>query len=175
MATKPEILDGAVVVLRRGDALTLDAVAREVGLTKPGVVHHFPTKEALMMSVVNHIVDMWERDLRDRTPDNASPVDRLRAYVERALMEDFDKSDLSLVADLRLRDKLCEQWAQRLNPWFGMDIDADAGSRASLRAARLLADGAWFNTGLGITTMKEDERPVVRTIALQLINLGANE
>ena len=46
MATKPEILDDAIEVLRRGEPFTIDAVAREAGLTKPGVVHHFETKEA---------------------------------------------------------------------------------------------------------------------------------
>ena len=46
---KPGILDAAFDVLRRGDTLTIAAVARDAGLTKPGVVHHFATKEVLMM------------------------------------------------------------------------------------------------------------------------------
>ncbi|MEI5604275.1 helix-turn-helix domain-containing protein, partial [Streptomyces brasiliscabiei] len=62
MPTKIELLDHAVEVLRRGDALTLDAVAREAGLTKPGVVHHFGTKEVLTVAVVNRIIDRWEAD-----------------------------------------------------------------------------------------------------------------
>lgn len=36
MATKPEVFDSAIDVLRRGDALSIDAVARDAGLTKPG-------------------------------------------------------------------------------------------------------------------------------------------
>ncbi|PCE43414.1 TetR family transcriptional regulator, partial [Acinetobacter baumannii] len=51
MANKNEILELAIAVLRRGEPLTLDAVAKEVGLTKAGLVHHFRTKEVLAEAV----------------------------------------------------------------------------------------------------------------------------
>lgn len=172
MPTKHEILDNAITVLRRGEALTLDAVARGAGLTKPGIVHHFGTKEGLTVSVVDRIVDRWEENLRTRTPKNSSALVRFRAYVDFALTGNFDQSDLALIADLRLRESLCALWAERLDPWFGTTIEGGVGQRASLRAARLLADGAWFNQALGIRTMNDDERDAVRAIALQLVNAG---
>lgn len=172
MPTKIELLDHAVEVLRRGDALTLDAVAREAGLTKPGVVHHFGTKEVLTVAVVNRIIDRWEADLHTRASADAEPIDKLRAYVDYALNGDFDSSDLALLADVNLRERLSALWAERLTPWLGSDIDTDPASRASLRAARLLADGAWFNAALGIPTVRDDERSVLRAIALQLVNEG---
>ena len=172
MSTKIELLDHAVEVLRRGDALTLDAVAREAGLTKPGVVHHFGTKEVLTVAVVNRIIDRWEADLHTRASADAEPIDKLRAYVDYALNGDFDSSDLALLADVNLRERLSALWAERLTPWLGSDIDTDPASRASLRAARLLADGAWFNAALGIPTVRDDERSVLRAIALQLVNEG---
>ena len=172
MPTKIELLDHAVEVLRRGDALTLDAVAREAGLTKPGVVHHFGTKEVLTVAVVNRIIDRWEADLHTRASADAEPIDKLRAYVDYALNGDFDSSDLALLADVNLRERLSALWAERLTPWLGTDIDTDPASRASLRAARLLADGAWFNAALGIPTVRDDERSVLRAIALQLVNEG---
>lgn len=170
--TKIGLLDHAVEVLRRGDALTLDAVAREAGLTKPGVVHHFGTKEVLTVAVVNRIIDRWEADLHTRASTDAEPIDKLRAYVDYALNGDFDSSDLALLADVNLRERLSALWAERLTPWLGSNIDTDPASRASLRAARLLADGAWFNAALGIPTVRDDERSVLRAIALQLVNEG---
>lgn len=172
MPTKMELLDYAVEVLRRGDALTIDAVAREAGLTKPGVVHHFGTKEALTLAVVNRIIDRWEADLHTRAPEGADPIDKLRAYVDYAITGNFDSSDLALLADVNLRERLSALWAERLTPWLGSNIDADPASRASLRAARLLADGAWFNAALGIPTIRVDEEPILRAIALQLVNEG---
>jgi AcrR family transcriptional regulator len=170
--SKPEILDHAVAVLRRGESLTLDAVAREAGLTKPGVVHHFPTKEKLVVSVMDHITDRWEADLIAQAPEATTPVEKLRSYVEYALTGDFDHSDLTFMVDPRIRDQLAERWVTRLNPWFGDTLEGTAGQRASLRAARLLADGAWLNTALNITAVREDENTLVRQIAQRLITEG---
>ena len=49
------ILDAAGAVLRRGDAraLTIDAVAAEAGLSKGGVLHHYASKDALILALVD--------------------------------------------------------------------------------------------------------------------------
>lgn len=174
MRSKSEILDHAIDVLRAGDALTLDAVARRAALTKPGVVHHFRTKEALVVAVVDHIIDRWEADLAARVPAEATPVERLRAYVDHSLTGVFDNSDLAFMVDVRVRDSLAEQWTARLAPWFGDDVAGTPARRASLRAARLLADGAWFNSALGIDAVRDDEAAAVRRIAQGLIDDGAD-
>ena len=173
MASRLEVLDCAIAVLRRGDTLTHDAVAREAGLTKPGIVHYFSTKEELALAVVDRIVDRWEADLHVLADEGADAVEKLSAYVEYAITGDFDQSDLALLADVRLRDRLCEQWTRRLDPWFGSDIEAGPQGRASLHAARLLADGAWFNAALGISTIRDEEQEAMRVIARELISKGA--
>lgn len=165
---KQRLLDLAIVVLRRGDALTLDALAKEAGLTKPGIVHHFASKEQLMLAVVDHIVDQWESELRHIMGEEADAVSMLRAYVEHAFTGTFDPSDLALLADIRLRERLRKQWTDRLAAWLG---PADGPQRRpEYIAARLLADGAWFNQALGIEAMAADERSDVRRVALQLID-----
>ncbi len=62
------ILDGALELLRAegGGTITLDATAKQVGLTKPGLMYHFPTKEALMLAVVDHVAERWEALLQQR-------------------------------------------------------------------------------------------------------------
>lgn len=174
MSSKIEILDHAIEVLRRGDALTMDAVAREAGLTKPGVVHHFSTKETLVVAVVDRIIDRWEADLTAQAPDDASPHEKLRAYVDYALTSEFDHSDLAFMVDVRIRDGLAEQWVARLKPWFGDDLTGTPQQRGSLRAARLIADGAWFNKALGIDVARDDETTILRDIARHLIDKGTN-
>ncbi|MHA7208366.1 TetR/AcrR family transcriptional regulator [Arthrobacter sp. MDT1-65] len=172
MPSKNEILDHAITVLRRGESLTLDAVAREAGLTKPGVVHHFSTKETLVVSVIDRITDRWEADLVAQAPDASTAVDKLRAYVDYALTGDFDSSDLAFMVDARVRAQLAERWVARLNPWFGDAIDGDPAQRASLRAARLLADGAWFNAALNIPAVRDDEHDALLRIAQRLVTEG---
>lgn len=176
MNAKTKILDDAIGVLQAGGPLTIDSVARAAGLTKPGVVHHFRTKEVLTESVVDRIADRWEAGMAARTPAGSSPVQRLRACVEYALSSSFDQSDLALMADVKLRDQLCRRWVERLDPWFGMGIDGPVRRRARLRAARAIADGAWFNRSLGIPITRPDEDDEVLAIALELLdeNEGVN-
>lgn len=168
--TKTDLLDHAIDVLRSGGTLTIESLAQRAGLTKPGVLHHFPSKEALMEGLIERVGMLWEQQLTSVTgPNDADPVSRFRAYVTRSLTQDFDGADLALLGDVRLRAQLCQQWTERLAPWFGDDIPATPPQRALLHAARLLADGAWFDQGLGIATMTDDERSAVRAVALDLI------
>ena len=167
MKTKPEILNAALDVLRRGDTLTHDSVAREAGLTKPGVVHHFATKEILSIAVLDHLLDHWETGLRERAGFDAKPADRLRAYAEHTLLNKMDTADLALLADPKLRDKLSERWTERMNVWFG-------NSRTpQLVAARLIADGAWINRCLGLLNLDESERKNVAAVVGTLIEEGS--
>jgi AcrR family transcriptional regulator len=55
------LLDAAeAVVARDGIArLTLDAVAAEVGMSKGGVLHHFPTKDRLVEAMVVRSAEAW--------------------------------------------------------------------------------------------------------------------
>ena len=168
MATKPEILDAALVALRRGGPLTLDSVAQEVGLTKPGIVHHFRTKSALTVAVVERLMDLWELDLTSRVDADADARARLRAYIDFAFTSDLDPSDLALLSDARLQQRLNELWVTRLAPWFGESITDDPAELASIRAARLLADGAWFDRALGTVDFTEADRAAILAIALQL-------
>ena len=51
-----------VVVARQGFAnLTLDAVAVEAGLSKGGLLHHFPSKDRLVEGLVERTAQCWRR------------------------------------------------------------------------------------------------------------------
>ena len=84
MATETEILDAGLDVLRQGGTLTIDSVARNAGLTKPGVVHHFSTKEVLALAVLDRLLDHWEEKMQGAAGQNDSPTGLLIAYVEHA-------------------------------------------------------------------------------------------
>ncbi len=58
---RDRLLDAAeVVVARQGFAnLTLDAVAAEAGMSKGGLLHHFPTKDRLIAGLVARAAENW--------------------------------------------------------------------------------------------------------------------
>lgn len=173
MTTRNAILDGALEVLRCGDPLTLDAVALRAGLTKPGLVHHFRTKEALAVAVVEHVAMNWLNGLRVYAGESPSPVDRLRAYIRYTMTEDIDASDLALLADAKLSGQLVELWDRTLSPWMGEVIDASPADRARYRTARLAADGAWFDRALGVVAFPDDDLAAVLDVALSLTHPSA--
>ncbi|MEZ5112107.1 MAG: TetR family transcriptional regulator [Nocardioidaceae bacterium] len=166
MATKTDILDAARSVLRRGESLTLDSVAREAGLTKPGLVYHFATKEVLSIAVMEYVLEAWEVDLTKRAGADPTPKRRLKTYVEHALATDFDASDLALLADVRVRETLTSKWTQRMDPWFGGELAAHPNACA----ARLIADGAWFNQSLSLMSLDSTDSAVVLELAMRLID-----
>ena len=173
--TTEQLLDDAIAVLRRGGVVTIDSVASEAGMSKAGVVHHFSSKEALMVGVVNRVMDLWEGQLAATIGEVTDPVERLRAYVDFEVLSDFDGGDLALLADVKLRDTLAAQWRERLRPWFGEDAPGDAGQRAALQSARLIADGAWTDQALGLLSMTGEQRALVRGIAQRLIDEGVQK
>ncbi|MFI9829223.1 TetR/AcrR family transcriptional regulator [Streptomyces sp. NPDC051913] len=75
---RAEIVRAALeVIAERGyRAASLAAVAERVGLTQQGLLHHFPTKDALLVAVLT------ERDQWDAVPDTQWRVDLLVSLVE---------------------------------------------------------------------------------------------
>ena len=55
------ILDAATIVAQRDGAsrLTIEAVAREVGLSKAGLLYTFPSKDALMSALLERMIDKF--------------------------------------------------------------------------------------------------------------------
>jgi AcrR family transcriptional regulator len=65
-STREQILDAAnaVVALRGVANLTLEEVAREAGLSKGGVLYHFPGKEALTAAMIERFITRFDDAMR---------------------------------------------------------------------------------------------------------------
>ncbi|WP_436771176.1 TetR/AcrR family transcriptional regulator [Yinghuangia sp. YIM S09857] len=95
-AKRREIIDQAVALFGevgyRGASLR--EIAARCGISHPGLIHHFPTKEALLLAV---LAQRDEDDARRVTASGEVGVDRLRRMVEvvelnthrRAIVEMF--------------------------------------------------------------------------------------
>lgn len=160
-----------MALLRTGGTVSLESAARAAGLTKPGLMYHFPTKEALMTSLVDHVIDGYERALRSHLPETSgsTPEERLTAYVDWSFTADFDQSDLVIFTDPRLREHLTTRWTERLHEWTRLPDDLPPERRVRLLSARLMADGSWFADASGIMPLTTQERHAARTVARGLI------
>jgi AcrR family transcriptional regulator len=152
--------------------LSLDSVARAAGLTKPGLMYHFATKETLMAALVDRVVDRCEDELAGFLPAGGTAptaAERLAAYLHWSLVSPHDGSDLVMLGDPRLRDRMVARWAERLQPWVEIPEDLPAPDRARLHMVRLAADGCWFADASGYLPLGDDERRELLAVALGLL------
>jgi AcrR family transcriptional regulator len=91
--TRRALLDAAArTVVAHGAGVSLDVVAREAGVSKGGLMHHFRSKDELMAALADDLFDQFAQAVEDRIdPQDSSPGRLLRAYV-RATFDDLEKS-----------------------------------------------------------------------------------
>lgn len=145
MSTKPvgtreAILEAASRVTRREGAiaLTLDATAKEAGVSKGGLLYHFPSKEALVRGMLEYHLDAFEQGLRD----SSKPF--VQAYVEMGSYDGSDGLFQSLSAVLALYPELLETVRERSRPWYAQAKSVDA------LVAMLATDGLFMADLMGL-------------------------
>lgn len=74
------------VMARHGyEKATIQAIAREAGLT-PGLLHyHFKSKQEILVSLVAAVVEFARTRYESRSASSAGPMERLQAYVQARL------------------------------------------------------------------------------------------
>lgn len=85
MLATENLLDAAIRVVTRDGlgALTLDGVAREAGVSKGGLTHHFATKDALVTAMLEHFAQRLVRELdRFAADDPELAGRRVRAMMK---------------------------------------------------------------------------------------------
>lgn len=135
---------GRLAVDQGLQAVTIQAVADAAGVTKGGLLHHFASKEALLIALFETYIADLEQLLERLMETGSGGYGRFtRAYIRSALEPDADGTHspatiLALMAEPQLRrmwyDWLAEQEAAH------NDTDGDP----PLRIARLAADGLWL-------------------------------
>lgn len=122
--SREKIVDAAEkVVIEVGAAhMTLDAVAEKAGVSKGGLLYHFPNKEALLKAMLERRMQRFEeaqekkcRELRN------GPTREIKAYILSALGRDrnTDRIGASLLAAIahnpKLLDPAREDYRKRLD------------------------------------------------------------
>ena len=96
MIQKNDIIIAAKELIKNGETVSLDSVARTIGLTKAGLVHHFPTKKALMIGLIDNVAERW-RTMLEEAPSKHSPEERMMTYLNYALSGEIDSSDFAFI------------------------------------------------------------------------------
>ena len=154
----------------QGVAISLESVANRAGLTKPGLMYHFGSKQALMLGVVEYSAQHWDQLLRAAAgagPEELSTFDRYRTYVGTAMTTGVTRGEYRIFSEAIYLPALADAWRRNLAPWFATDGLAP-GVVALLTAARFTADGAWIAEATGV--FPAGDPAAVRGHALELVD-----
>jgi AcrR family transcriptional regulator len=172
---KDAILDATERLLARYGyrKMTIEDIAREVGVGKGTIYLHFPSKEEVVLCHVDRIVDRLKVSLRSIAVSNATAADRLRSMLLTRVLLRFDSvqhytqnlNDLLaalrpglLARRARYYDEEAQIFADVLNQ--GRDTgELDFGDTLSTAYALLHATNALLPYNL--TTMELGEREEV--------------
>ncbi len=159
------------VVRRHGPGrLTLDAVAREAGVSKGGLLHSFPSKEALVSGMLERLIARSEAAVQERVTEAAGrPGAALRGYLEGTFATaDVDPGTaMSILAALpehpRLLDPLRDFYRAHVSR-----IIAEATDEAAVLTPWLAAEGLLLLELLGVSPLSKEQRSAVITHLLTL-------
>ncbi|MGO8872274.1 MAG: TetR family transcriptional regulator [Acidimicrobiales bacterium] len=149
--TKRRILAAAEeVVLRDGVArLTLEAAATEAGLSKGGVLYHFPTRDALVAGMVDKIIEELDEDIDHRLADDAGPGAFTRAYLRSTMAPSLPRPDredrlgAALIAAAAAEPALLVPLQRAAGRWQAR-IEDDGLDPTLATVVRLACDGMWL-------------------------------
>jgi AcrR family transcriptional regulator len=170
--TQQRLLDvaGELVTESGVMALTLDAVAKRAGVSKGGLLHHFPSKNALLMAMVEDISARFMGQVAQQAKDDPDAHGRsARAYV-RTVVDEPDQEIRrwgALSAAFMSDPSLLKDWRARLAELRAVDM-AEADDPVGLMVARLAADGLWLADVCGLYGIDDEMRAQIsnRLIAL---------
>ncbi len=118
-ATRTGILDAAnKIVLNKGvSALTLESAAREAGVSKGGLLYHFPNKNSLIKGMVEHLISAFESALERELLK--SEGDWLAAYIRASFQDtpEHDKISGALFAAVANEPDLLKPLQERFVEW----------------------------------------------------------
>ncbi len=161
-AFKEKILLAAASVLEeRGAQFTLEHVASSAGVSKGGLLHHFPTKDALLRGLIVALTDEFakliQREL-EREPE-ISPGRWTRAYIRATFTPSEDEEAVvgALAQIVAVHPEVLEALRESFD-FVDKSIASDGLPMARATAIRLACDGLWFSELTGLVDLKEPLR-----------------
>ncbi|MBM7599603.1 AcrR family transcriptional regulator [Virgibacillus halotolerans] len=169
---RQHILKSATVFILENNfnKLTLDAVAKQAGISKGGLLYHFPNKEALLMGLTQYTFE--EFTILTEAHAKEDPVEKgkwSRAYIE-AVKWDLENNaalNVGIMAASTLDPKLSESMSHGYQH-IQSKMEKDSIDSETVAIIRLAIDGLYYAELFNIAPLDEKSR---EKVIQQLINM----
>lgn len=175
-ATRHAILQATNRILaeRGSEGFTLDAVAREAGISKGGLLYHFASKRTLIQGLLDAMIARVETALEEELA--ASGGDFLPAYIRASFRTDpgSDRLNQALTAAMSEDPALVEP----LRVHFRRMQDQIASAAPTPEAGtliRLALDGLWLSDLYGFAPPPQPLRDRLRDLLLSIARYEKEE
>jgi AcrR family transcriptional regulator len=160
---RDKMLDAAEIVVERQGIgnLTLDAVAAEAGMSKGGLLHHFPSKNQLVEALVVRCAENWRAYYMDAYARTSEGPGRMtRALIDHCLTdveawtEQLRRSSAAVFAALAQNPALIQPMRTVYHDLHGRIADdgLPPGVGETVVAA---TDGLWLDCVLGLVPVDQ--------------------
>ncbi|MBB5172333.1 TetR/AcrR family transcriptional regulator [Texcoconibacillus texcoconensis] len=150
-------------------SLTLEATAKEAGISKGGLLYHFPTKEVLVEGMVDHLIDSYKKGITELMEQDEMETGKwTRSIIKETYSQTYDNEDMNagLLAALAMNPELLNNVRNRYKEWQEqLDIDGIDTTKATI--LRLAIDGLWLTELLGLVSLEEKTRREVREALIE--------
>ncbi|AZZ54673.1 TetR family transcriptional regulator [Rathayibacter iranicus] len=146
---RDRVLDGfEQLLIEQGErAATLDAVARKAGVSKGGLLYHFPSKDALVDGLLQRLDERREEDVARSL---AAPEGVVAYLLRTSFAADsaFDRTILAVSRVAQGHDERASTALARIHDSWNKVVAEAVGDPLLARAIVLMSDGLYYNSAL---------------------------
>jgi AcrR family transcriptional regulator len=174
-SNRDKILEAAMNLVRtQGVAkLTVEGAAKAAGISKGGVLYHFPSKTDLVRAMLARVLEQWEAlhaSYLEREPEG--PYRWMRSCVRATFDPDSpcckDPLGTALLAGLAHDPELVEPLRMRYRHWMEKSTE-NVSNPALVGVVALMGDGLAFHQLIGLDVLTPEQRDCIKTAALDLL------
>lgn len=161
------------ILQREGlSSLTLDAVAEEAGLSKGGLLYHFPSKVELIEALFQYHIDRFNQRLEQLVAAEEAGIGGwLRAYAQASIEQITDPDKASMFASLFAAGErypsVLAIMKRSYDEWQ-LQVESCGVAPSVAMLVRLAVDGLWFTEMYQYAPPNLEQRQAVLQLILQL-------
>ena len=174
-SNRDKILEAAMNLVRDQGVgkLTIEAAAKAAGVSKGGVLYHFPSKTDLIRAMLARVLEQWEAlhaQHFDREPHG--PYRWMRSCIQATFDPDSpcckDPLGTALLAGLAHDPELVEPLRERYRLWMEQSTEG-VPNPALVGVVALMGDGLAFHQLIGLNVLTPEQRECIKNAALDLL------